>query len=157
MGDAEIDIEVDASGLEVLVPDECMALVRQGSVGRVVFTSAALPAVLPVNYVVDDDGAILLRTGSQTRLASAAGAVVAFEVDDISMTSGSWSVVVTGRVTVVRDPDARARIDALGLRPWVRSRRDLALRIAPELVTGRRLPTEPALLDPLEGAGLQAG
>lgn len=132
--------EHDASGLEVLARDECVALLRQATLGRIVFTSAALPAVLPVNYVVDDDGSILVRTGSQTRLAATAGSIVAFEVDEFGGSGRSWSVVVTGRLTVVRDPVERARVDALGLRTWVPVERDLLLRIEPELVSGRRLP-----------------
>ena len=152
-------VERDASGLEVLSHDECIALLRQGVVGRVVFTAAALPAVLPVNYVVDADGSVLLRTGAQTRLATAAGDVVAFETDDVGRpgsTDTAWSVVVTGRLTIVRDPAERARVDALGLRSWVPSARDLLMRIAPELVSGRRLPAAGSYA-PVDQAGQQAG
>jgi nitroimidazol reductase NimA-like FMN-containing flavoprotein (pyridoxamine 5'-phosphate oxidase superfamily) len=145
------DVELDASGLEVLPREDCVALLRGQAVGRVVFTSAALPAVLPVNYLVDGDDAILLRTSARTRLASTVGAVVAFEVDDLSGPDTAWSVVVTGRLSIVRDREERARIDALDLRSWLPDERDVVLRIEPELVSGRRLPR------PVDSYGAQTG
>jgi nitroimidazol reductase NimA-like FMN-containing flavoprotein (pyridoxamine 5'-phosphate oxidase superfamily) len=110
--------------------------------GRVVFTAGALPAIRPVNYVVDDDGAILMRTGARTRLAAAAdGGIVAFEVDqfDNERLCG-WSVMVTGALTTLRDPEAIAAARGRGLRTWVAEERDRFLRISPDLVTGRRIP-----------------
>jgi hypothetical protein len=133
-------VSYDASGLEILADAECFRLLRGSPVGRVVFTAAALPAVLPVNYALDDDGSVVFRTGARTRLAAAAGTVVAFEADEVQADAPAWSVVVTGRLAVVRDDEERERLARIPLRSWVPAARDLFLRITPELVTGRRLP-----------------
>lgn len=138
-------MELDASGLEVLSREECLALLRQAVVGRIVFTANALPAILPVNFTVDVDDSIVIKTGSQTRLATAgAGTVVAFEVDELDpVTLSGWSVVVTGLLKAVRDAIEVAHLDRLGLRSWVPAERDRYLRLPPELVTGRRVRRAP--------------
>jgi len=55
---------------EVLGLAECQRLLETVAIGRIVFTVGALPAVHPVNFVVDGDE-ILLRTNSATKLAAA--------------------------------------------------------------------------------------
>lgn len=139
---------VDAAGLQVIDREGCFALLRAAAIGRVVFTAGALPAVLPVNFAMDDTAgtAIVVKTGSSSRLAtSAVGSVVAFEVDEVDVaTRSGWSVVVTGRLSIVRKPDDIARMDALGLHSWVPAVRDRFLRIEPEIVTGRRLGASPS-------------
>src|SRR5215212_2031773 len=66
--------------LEALSPQEARTLLASATVGRVVFTLAALPAVVPVTFAVYGD-AVVMRTADDTRLAAAAdGGVLAFEV-----------------------------------------------------------------------------
>jgi nitroimidazol reductase NimA-like FMN-containing flavoprotein (pyridoxamine 5'-phosphate oxidase superfamily) len=110
-------------------------------VGRIVHTRQALPAVLPVNFTLDDDGAVLLRTSAASELARAVdGVVVAFEVDEVDGADHSgWSVVVTGPAMVVTDPVEHERLLRTGPRSWVPSPREVFVRIEPELVTGREL------------------
>lgn len=140
--------QTDEAGLVVLDRDECFRLLQQAPIGRVVFTAGALPAVLPLNFAVDESpsatprrAGIVIKTGSDTRLATgAAGSIVAFEADEVDPgTLTGWSVVVTGHLTVVRDPAEVARLSELGLRSWITAPRDRYLRIAAEMVTGRRL------------------
>ncbi|MCT7355839.1 pyridoxamine 5'-phosphate oxidase family protein [Streptomyces sp. 15-116A] len=120
---------------------ECLRLMAKVPVGRIVFTHRALPAVLPVNFSLDDDGAVLLRTSAASDLVRAVdGAVVAFEADDVDATRHSgWSVVVTGSATVVTDPDEHERLTGTGPVSWVPAPQEVFLRIEPELVTGREL------------------
>ena len=130
---------------------EALDLLATVTYGRVVFTLAALPAIRPVNHVVDD-GEIVIRTrrlaGLSTALADHAdGAidqpdlVVAYEADHLDPVERTgWSVVVTGIATVITDPDRLRRI-AERLHPWVDSAMDTAIAIAPEIVTGMRLVT----------------
>lgn len=129
----------DERSLLTLPRPECLALLRAGSVGRVVFTERALPAVLPVSYaVLDEDVVISTRTGSRLEAAASDG-VLAFEVDDIdSRTRTGWSVVVTGVPDVITDPAARARAAAV-LDPWLPDRHDAVIRIPTTVVTGRRI------------------
>ncbi|MEV4926821.1 pyridoxamine 5'-phosphate oxidase family protein [Streptomyces roseoverticillatus] len=129
---------------------ESLRLLRTVSLGRVVFTRRALPAIRPVNHVVDG-GHIVIRTHEGTALAGLAATaqqpgtaavrrvVVAYEADAIDpVTHLGWSVVVTGYCMPVTDPDELASCAAL-LKPWWDGRMDYAVRIRPTLVTGVRL------------------
>ncbi|WP_229899602.1 pyridoxamine 5'-phosphate oxidase family protein [Streptomyces hiroshimensis] len=131
---------------------ESLLLLGSVSLGRVVFTRRALPAIRPVNHIVDG-GHVVIRTHEGAALAGLAvpperpgqpdarshGVVVAYEADAIDpVTHLGWSVVVTGYCTLVTDPDELARYEAL-LEPWWDARMDCAVRIRPSLVTGVRL------------------
>jgi hypothetical protein len=63
----------------------------------VVFPDHALPAALPVNYVVSGTS-IIFRTSHTSRLAQATdGQVVGFEVDHVDpVTWSGWSVLAVG-------------------------------------------------------------
>ncbi|GHE60320.1 hypothetical protein GCM10017771_83540 [Streptomyces capitiformicae] len=68
------------------------------------------------------------------------GVVVAFEADafDAAARSG-WSVVVTGRATVVADPDEHERLSQAGPTSWMPLRDAVFARIESETTTGREL------------------
>ncbi|WP_371667259.1 pyridoxamine 5'-phosphate oxidase family protein [Streptomyces sp. NBC_00289] len=128
-------------GFRELDRQECLRLLAKVPVGRVVYTRRALPAVLPVNFCLDHDAAVLVRTSASSELVHAIdGAVVAFEADEVDVTTHSgWSVVVTGAATAVTDPAEHARLLRNGPRPWVPAPQEVFVRIAPELITGRAL------------------
>jgi hypothetical protein len=112
--------------------------------GRVVFTSNALPAIRPVNHLIDD-GRVIVRTRLTAKVSAAvrskadAGVVVAYEADDLDPQQRlGWSVVVTGLATTVSDPDQVARYEQL-LHPWVNKVMDTVIAIEPEIVTGIRI------------------
>ncbi|MFE7816316.1 pyridoxamine 5'-phosphate oxidase family protein [Streptomyces sp. NPDC057433] len=130
-----------SDGFRELGRQECLRLMGTVPVGRVVYTRRALPAVLPVNFVLEQDGSVLLRTAAASELVRAIdGAVVAFETDDIdAVRQAGWSVVVTGPATVVTDPAEHARLARTGPVSWVPATREAFVRIGPELVTGREL------------------
>ncbi|MFF2518073.1 pyridoxamine 5'-phosphate oxidase family protein [Streptomyces sp. NPDC058086] len=128
-------------GFRELDREECLRLLERAPIGRVVHTRHALPAVLPVNFCLDIDSAVLMRTSADSELAAAIdGVVIAFEADEVDATARSgWSVVVTGRATVVTDPVEHGRLTRTGPRSWVASPKEVFIRIEPELVTGRQL------------------
>ncbi|MDK1344664.1 pyridoxamine 5'-phosphate oxidase family protein [Streptomyces sp. 378] len=128
-------------GFRELNRQECLRLLAEAPVGRVVFTRRALPAVLPVDFRLADDGAVLLCTSVTSELASAiAGAVVAFEADEFDPhTRAGWSVVVTGTATLVTDPAEHTRLLREGPRSWTPVPQEIFVRVDPELVTGRAL------------------
>jgi nitroimidazol reductase NimA-like FMN-containing flavoprotein (pyridoxamine 5'-phosphate oxidase superfamily) len=128
-------------GFRELDRQECLRLLAKAAVGRIVHTRQALPAVLPVNFALDDDGTVLLRTSAASELVRAIdGSVVAFEADQVDVaTQSGWSVVVTGTATVVTDAEEHERLARTGPRSWVPAPREVFVRIAPELVTGREL------------------
>ncbi|MDH6228030.1 pyridoxamine 5'-phosphate oxidase family protein [Streptomyces sp. MJP52] len=130
-------------GFRELDRRESLRLLATAAIGRIVHTRQALPAVLPVNFCLDHDGAVVLRTSAASELARAvAGTVVAFEADEVDRTAGSgWSVVVTGTAEVVTDPAEHRRLLDAGPRSWVPvpARQEVFVRILPELVTGREV------------------
>ncbi|NGO41758.1 pyridoxamine 5'-phosphate oxidase family protein [Streptomyces ureilyticus] len=128
-------------GFRELDRHDCLRLMAKVPVGRIVYTRQALPAVLPVNFSLDHDGAVLLRTSATSELIRAIdGAVVAFETDDVDADRHSgWSVVVTGTATVVTDPAEHERLARTGTVSWVPAPQEVFVRIEPELVTGREL------------------
>lgn len=125
--------------VEVLSREESLALLASVPVGRIVFTVRALPAVQPMNFVVDNGG-IVIRTDPGTKLsATLRNGVVAFETDEIDPArSEGWSVTVVGRIQEITDPFEIERLDA-ALTPWAPGERQHFLKITPEVVTGRRL------------------
>lgn len=126
-----------------LVRNEAMRLLEGIGYGRVVFTRDALPAIRPVNHLVDRDGTIIVRTRLTSRLTSSIRSdpevVVAYEADDIDpRTRTGWSVVVTGLARTVTDPARISRYEDL-LQSWVAATMDTVVEIEPSLVTGIRL------------------
>ncbi len=132
----------DSGGLEILSEQECRDLLGKSSLGRIVFTDRALPAVQPVNFLLSG-GDIIIRTSSGSKLAAAArNAVVAFEVDEFDADAHSgWSVVVIGHARVVSDNGSLSRLRSLPLRTWAPGERDDYIAITSEMISGRRIPT----------------
>ncbi|MYU36162.1 MULTISPECIES: pyridoxamine 5'-phosphate oxidase family protein [unclassified Streptomyces] len=123
---------------------QAMALLGGAPLGRIVFTRRALPAVRPVNHLLDG-GQIVIRTHRdsdlfhQARQHGGLGVVVAYQADDIDpLTHLGWSVVATGYCRPVTDPEALLRYQRL-IRPWPDRPMEAAVRISPDLVTGVRL------------------
>ncbi|MFF8534463.1 pyridoxamine 5'-phosphate oxidase family protein [Streptomyces sp. SAS_267] len=125
----------------ILDRQECLRLLAKVPVGRVVYTRQALPAVLPVNFSLDEDASVLLYTSAGSDLVRAIdGVVVAFEADEFdAATRSGWSVVVTGRAGVVTDPAEHERLSQSGPHSWMPVRDGVFVRIESELVTGREL------------------
>ena len=127
------------TGVVVLAPDACWALLRSTDVGRLGVAVAGEPDIFPVNFVVDH-GTIVFRTAPGTKLASVViGHAVAFEVDGYEPDPGeAWSVVLKGRGEHITR--SRALIDTTGLPlfPWQAGEKHRFVRIVPTDVSGRR-------------------
>ncbi|WP_433220773.1 pyridoxamine 5'-phosphate oxidase family protein [Microtetraspora malaysiensis] len=122
--------------------DESLRLLASVAMGRVVFTLHALPAIRPVNHILDD-GDIIIRTHLGAAITATAadsdGTVVAYEADAIDPHDHlGWSVIVVGTARLVRDRGEIERYSEM-LRPWVFGNMDHVIRIRPEVVTGFRL------------------
>ncbi|MEQ4206705.1 pyridoxamine 5'-phosphate oxidase family protein [Actinopolymorpha sp. B17G11] len=137
----------ESAGLEVLEPSESLRLLGDVPIGRIVFTDQAMPAVQPVNFIIDGD-AVLIRTAPGSKLdAAARNAIVAFEVDDIDQDNErGWSVTVIGHAEMVTDEAELARVSGLPLRSWSPDERNHLIRIRMEIIQGRRIVTMPARL-----------
>lgn len=131
----------DGRCLVELDPGEAMTLLAGVEYGRVVFTQNALPAIRPVNHLVDD-GRIIIRTRLTSKVATMADAtptVVAYEADHLDAAARlGWSVVVTGYAVPVTDPAEVTRLEA-ALTPWVSMTMDTILAVTPQIITGYRL------------------
>jgi hypothetical protein len=131
----------DARQLEALPRYESLRLLGTVSLGRVVFTHLALPAIRPVNHIVEGDK-IIIRTNIGATITTAVdgtGTVVAYEADMIDPDDHlGWSVVVVGRANLMADPDEIARYQK-ALRPWVSGEMDEVIVITADMVDGFRL------------------
>src|SRR5512143_585339 len=58
--------------LASLSHDECLNLLRQGSVGRLAVVIDGRPHILPLNYAANEDGIIVFRTADLTAATEAA-------------------------------------------------------------------------------------
>ena len=126
--------------MRTLSPAECFELLEAGGIGRVGFTSAEGIMVLPVNFAVAGR-AIIFRTAPDTLLALYANAQVSFEADrlDEALREG-WSVLIHGHARTITDERAVKRLeDSMQLEPWAPGARDVYVRIAPTLISGRRI------------------
>ncbi|MGN5237965.1 pyridoxamine 5'-phosphate oxidase family protein [Rhodococcus sp. SJ-3] len=104
-------------------------------VGRLVTVVGERPEIYPVNYVVSD-GKVYFRTGEGSKLSElTVHSTVAFQTDHIHEDT-AWSVVVHGSARVLRSFDDAARIDALGLTPWVPTPKFNYVEITATEITG---------------------
>jgi nitroimidazol reductase NimA-like FMN-containing flavoprotein (pyridoxamine 5'-phosphate oxidase superfamily) len=141
-------MDFNGTTLEHLSRDDCLRLVRQVSLGRIVYTRQALPAVELVNFTLAD-GDIVIRTDSGGKLAAAThGAVVAFEADSVDAGAHTgWSVTIVGYSRAVTDSEEIRRLEQTGLDPWAPGKRDHFIRISPSIVNGRRIATGQLAVD----------
>jgi nitroimidazol reductase NimA-like FMN-containing flavoprotein (pyridoxamine 5'-phosphate oxidase superfamily) len=129
---------------------ECEALLRAGVAGRVAFSTANGPHVVPVNYSVVDS-AVIISTSPYSMLGThGRESMLAFEVDQLDYEyRRGWSVVARGRGEVVSDPDELRQIRSVWQpTPWASGTRNLFLRIPWQELTGRQLGTG---WDPMRG------
>ena len=129
-----------AARLEILDDAECLRLLHREPVGRIGLTSAALPVVLPVNFVVVDDAIVF---GSDPGLkvdAARARQVACMEVDGYDvLTHSGWSVLATGRLCELTHPARIAAARRLPLSPWANAHPHHYIELSIELLSGRRL------------------
>jgi transcriptional regulator with XRE-family HTH domain len=126
--------------LETLTAAECFDLLSPGGVGRVAFTTADGPVVLPVNYAMAGR-TVIFRTAPDALLAGYLDCLAGFEVDGLDEAlSQGWSVLVTGRaIRVTSEAEVHHLERHAGVRPWAGGARDVYVRIIPRKITGRRI------------------
>jgi len=129
-----------------LTETECWRLLASVSIGRVVFTERAMPAIRPVNHVVDGR-TIVIRTHLGAAIAARSsdgggeprGSVVCYEADELDPARRTgWSVIVTGMARLVTDPATAGRY-AAAVEPWIAGDLNQVVAIEPRFVSGIRL------------------
>lgn len=125
-----------------LTKAESWQLLGSVSLGRIVFSMHALPAIRPVNHLIDDEMIIIRSHLGSAIVAHAAaddGAVVCYEADELDPVQHTgWSVIATGMARLVREPAAITRYQQL-LEPWAVGQMDYVISIKPQIITGIRL------------------
>jgi len=124
---------------DVLTRDESLQHLAAGSVGRVSVSSRAMPAVMPVRYSLVDDRIFFWADPHDHPAAIADGTVIGFQADDIDpVLHEGWSVMVVGRASHVRQPEAVAALEEGTPRGWATASGPL-VALSLDLVDGRRL------------------
>ncbi|HVB45528.1 MAG TPA: pyridoxamine 5'-phosphate oxidase family protein [Streptosporangiaceae bacterium] len=131
----------DYRWLEKLTRTKALELLASVPVGRLVFNHQAVPAIRPVNHLVEGES-IVVRLSSGAAITAAAGRggmMVAYEADVIdTVTQLGWSVVVVGTARLLSDEIATARYRSR-LRSWISGAADDVITISAEVVSGYRL------------------
>ena len=97
---------------ESLGHQSCVELLGRGRLGRVIYTSGAMPAAQPVTYRMDRDEIVFYADRDSVLDLAVAHAVVAFEVDDIDLhDQHGWSVLAVGQAYRVTDIQRLADLD----------------------------------------------
>lgn len=124
---------------------EALGLLAGTPMGRVVYTRNALPAIRPVNHLVDEDGLIVFRTRLGSSIVTGRSpVVVTYGADEIDPRRRvGWSVSVTGLARIVGDP-SRVQRYRQRLQPWVQGGMDTVITIDPDIVSGIRLLARPS-------------
>ena len=118
---------------------ECLGLLAQDDVGRIIFTEAAMPAAHPVNYLLDGEE-VLFRTAHGRMLDATRHAVVGFQADDIDRTTHTgWSVLGVGHAYEVIDPVRLAALVEKMSDTWAPGRTAHVIAVPLQRLTGRRL------------------
>jgi nitroimidazol reductase NimA-like FMN-containing flavoprotein (pyridoxamine 5'-phosphate oxidase superfamily) len=130
--------------VEELSTAECFELIRQKTVGRLVFLDAEGPAAVPVNYGVAGEQ-VVFRLAHDSSLRGRLHDPVAFEVDHTDPRTGEgWSVLLRGaaqEVQMERVPELLRLMGGAFPHPWAEGVHNAWALISPRKTTGRRLTT----------------
>jgi uncharacterized protein len=133
----------DARGFvisETMSQRECAALLAGERVGRLGLSIGALPAILPVNYLLVGDAIVFRASGHSELFRASIGSVVAFEADGYDTGRGfGWSVLVRGMAVEVSDPTEIAIARAGWQEAWsLVDRADRLVEVPISIISGWR-------------------
>lgn len=130
---------------EALDEEECRALIRTAPLGRLAFTEAALPTILPVHFHLRDEEVVIASLSGSKVSSARRGDIVAFEVDGYdTATREGWTANVVGPSRLITDHADVAALDLLDFAPWTRDQDRHYIAVQIGLLRGRRLTRRPA-------------
>jgi uncharacterized protein len=123
--------------------EKCHELLSGGVLGRAAVCTPSGPRIMPVNYAIVDDSVVFRTTPYSVLGTYAWNTQVAFEVDHVDYeTHQGWSVVATGRGSLVDDGEELAGIrESWNPKPWAGGARMLYVRLRWDELSARRLGT----------------
>jgi uncharacterized protein len=137
-GERAANDEPSAIETTVMSRAECLRRLAGTDVGRIGLSVDAMPVILPMSFAMLDDDVVIRASWGSKLDAAVHDRVVCFEADGQESPGGEgWSVLVTGRAEIIRNPQVLERAGQLPLRPWS-SRDNRFIRIPAEVVSGRR-------------------
>ena len=127
--------------LHELTASQCRELIAPGGVGRFLFVQEGRgPVAIPVNFKMDGDDVIFRTSGDSAVAEGIHQQPVSFDVDQLDDALGEgWSVLLTGKASVVTGAAETSRVQALGIKPWAGGDRELYVRLSASRITGRRI------------------
>jgi nitroimidazol reductase NimA-like FMN-containing flavoprotein (pyridoxamine 5'-phosphate oxidase superfamily) len=132
--------------LEPLSEAECMQMLANGGMGRLVYNSRYGPTALPTAYKIDGESIVLgtwdpalfdedLRTGIEH-----AEYQVAVEADEIDLEAREgWIVLARGAAHHLDTEAERAPVIGAGLEPWIEGVPAHFIRVDPTFMWGNRI------------------
>jgi len=132
---------IDERGSEILGVPECLRLLawaaKRRAIGRIAISQERSPVIHPVNFAYREHQ-VVVRLGLGLTVETAAGRLVAFEVDQIDIdTSTAWSVLVRGLATVLSESESTSE-SGLAPAPLVPEPGEKLIAIRTDVVSGRR-------------------
>jgi hypothetical protein len=118
----------------------CRRLLASVPIGRLGYTEAALPRILPVHFTVRGDDVVIGSLNGAKVRSAIRGDVVAFEADSFDpVLHEGWCVNVVGVSRILTDEADVAALDALAFAPWAphQDRHYFAVRM--DAIQGRSL------------------
>jgi nitroimidazol reductase NimA-like FMN-containing flavoprotein (pyridoxamine 5'-phosphate oxidase superfamily) len=122
-------------------PAECREHIAAGGVGRFLFVNEARgPVALPVNYRMQGDDVVFRTSDEGSVTAGVRQPQVSFDIDHLDDTlAEGWSVLLSGKASIITDQGERAEASKLGIEPWAGGDRDTYVRMTPAMITGRTI------------------
>lgn len=122
-----------------LTDAEALNLLAGASMGRLVFSGQTRTVILPVHHVIDDAQVLIPAHEAWEILSAARGAAtVTFEAEHQMQDGTSWSVIVIGTASLVRDPAEISRYRTMAT-PHTSAAMGYLVRINPQIISGYRL------------------
>lgn len=85
----------------------CLRLLATKTIGRVIYTRDALPAVQPVRYLLDGETIVFASSEATHILGARHGTILAFEVDELDPDTGAgWVVTAVGSASTLCSAEA---------------------------------------------------
>jgi nitroimidazol reductase NimA-like FMN-containing flavoprotein (pyridoxamine 5'-phosphate oxidase superfamily) len=119
---------------------ECLDALGSKGVGRLAYTTYDGPRVIPVNYVLTEDG-VIFRTVPDGEVARhALDTRCAFEIDETDeFFEAGWSVLVVGVAQLLTEADFRRLRYGRIPEPWAAGPRVLFVKVPLLQLSGRQL------------------